>query len=201
MKIESLEQNEQEKLETRAMLARIVNPPAKSPRICDPSCDAVCPSCGSTGCSCSCSPDCPHISKVLTDDPNFPIEKGIAPLAFQLKRLDVFEPCWSCEGHNDTNGNLWKVPRVWFYCDSVVYLRILSSVLRDLDIEERLEVPWQVRVTFSDDKNPGTAFSLRPDTSDQGNVTLQALQKDVRVITESLYERVMQKAGVLLDGC
>jgi len=65
----------------------------------------------------------------MTTDANFPIESGIAPLVFELKRLGVFEPCWSCEGHNDPGGNLWKIPRVWFYCDSVV--QVLGKTLRE----------------------------------------------------------------------
>ncbi|MDA0306154.1 MAG: hypothetical protein O3B76_07690 [Proteobacteria bacterium] len=199
MKIERRKKNRREKLEVHAELARIVNPPART-RVCNEACDAVCPTCGSTGCACSCSSACPHISTVLTSDPAFPIEELIAPLAFELKRLGVFEPCWSCEGHKDRNGDLWKVPRVWFYCDSVVYIRILYSVLKDMDIEERLEVPWQVRVTFSDDDNLGTAFSLRPDSAEKPNVTLEQLQRDVRAITEDLYDRVMEKAGILLNA-
>lgn len=199
MRIERLKKNRRERLEIRAELARIVNQSAKA-RVCDEACDALCPTCGSTGCACSCSSACPHISTVLTCDAAFPIEKLIAPLAFELKRLGVFEPCWSCEGHKDTSGDLWKVPRVWFYCDSVVYVRILSSVLKDMDIEERLETPWQVRVTFSDNENLGTTFSLRPDTAEKPNVTLEQLQRDVRAITEGLHDRVMEKAGVLLNA-
>ncbi len=198
MKIEHPDRSPEDKRGVHADLLRIVNPPART-RVCNEACDAVCPTCGSTGCACSCSSACPHISTVLTCDPAFPIEELIAPLAFELKRLGVFEPCWSCEGHKDKTGNLWKVPRVWFYCDSVVYVRVLSGVLKDMDIEERLEVPWQVRVTFSDDKNLGTAFSLRPDTAEKPNVTLEQLQRDVRAITEGLYDRVMKKAGILLN--
>jgi len=199
MKIERHKKSPEGKLEARADLLRIVNPGAEM-RVCNEACDAVCPTCGSTGCACSCSSDCPHISTALTCDPAFPIEELIAPLAFELKRLGVFEPCWSCEGHKDRNGDLWKVPRVWFYCDSVVHVRILSSVLKDMDIEDRLEVPWQVRVTFSDDNNPGTAFSLRPDTAENSNVTLEQLQRDIRAITEGLHDRVMEKAGILLNA-
>ncbi len=149
---------------------------------------------------CACTSDCPHISTVLTTDKNFPIENKIAPLAFELKRLEVFKPCWSCEGHNDKTGQLWKIPRLWFYCDSVVYVRLLSDVLKDLEIEDRLETPWQVRVTFSDKGNPSTAFALEPEASAGVQPRLETLQGDVLTITECVYERMMEKASSLMPG-
>ena len=110
-------------------------------RVCRPECDAVCPSCSFTFCACCCSCDCAYIPAVLTSDPNFPIETMIAPLAFELKRLGVFEPCWSCEGHNDHDDKLWKIPRVWFNCASVVHVRLLSDVLKELEIDELINGP------------------------------------------------------------
>ena len=197
MRIERLKRSEREKSEIRAELARVADPPVRTGRVCDPDCDAVCPTCASTNCVCCCSRDCPQISTTLTTDPNFPIEKKVAPLAYEMKRLGVFEPCWSCEGHNDNAGDLWKIPRVWFYCDSVVHVRLLSDVLKDLEIGGFLNVSWQVRVTFSEDDNPATAFSLEPVMDQSCKITLQALQRDVEVIAERLEEMVKEKAGAL----
>ena len=40
---------------------------------------------------------------MLSSDPErYPIEPGIVPLVFALRGLRVFEPCWSCEGHDAT---------------------------------------------------------------------------------------------------
>lgn len=197
MRIERLKKTEQEKSEIRAELARVADPPVRTVRVCDPDCDEVCPTCASTNCACCCSKDCPKISITLTTDPNFPIENKIAPLAYELKRLGVYEPCWSCEGHNDNAGDLWKIPRVWFYCDSVVHVRLLSDVLMDLGIGELLNVPWQVRVTFSEDDNPSTTFSLEPVMDQPLKITLQALQQDIQVIAERLEEMVKEKASDL----
>ncbi len=50
---------------------------------------------------------------MLSSDPeSHPLESRIAPLVYELKRLEVFDPCWSCAGHNGTDGALWKIPRV-----------------------------------------------------------------------------------------
>lgn len=199
MKIERRIKDRRENSENLSQLEEVANPPAQNARVCDPSCEEVCPTCGATACACACSSECRHIPGVLTDDPNFPIEAHIAPLAFELKRLGIFRPCWSCEGHNDTQDTLWKIPRVWFYCDSVVHLRLLSDVLKDLEIEEKLHVPWQVAVTFSDAENPDTTFSLKPARTGPGT-KLEDLQADTRVITENVYDRVTAKAGQLISG-
>lgn len=169
-------------------------------RICSPECDAVCPSCSSTSCACCCSSDCAHIPVVLTSDPNFPIETMIAPLAFELKRLGVFEPCWSCEGHNDHDDKLWKIPRVWFYCDSVVHVRLLSDVLKELEIDELINGPWQVRLTFTDEDNPATTFSLEPEIGPGPELSLKVLQEDVKAITQYLHPKFTRRAELLAES-
>ncbi|MDA1090566.1 MAG: hypothetical protein O3A85_09675 [Proteobacteria bacterium] len=120
-------------------------------------------------------------------------------MAFELKRLGIFEPCWSCEGHKNSEGMLWKIPRVWFYCHSIVHLRLLSDVMKDLEIEKKLSVPWQVNVTFSDADNPDTTFSLEPARIDNSTL-LESLQADITVITASVYNRVTAKASVMLNN-
>ena len=133
----------------------------------------------------------------MTSDPNFPIESGIAPLVFELEQLGVFEPCWSCEGHNDASGALWKIPRVWFYCDSVVQVRLLSDVLKNLKIDEMTIAPWQVRLTFSNEDNPLTTFSIRPDIGPNDSYALEKLQGDIRAITQFLRPMMLKGASQL----
>ena len=198
MKIERREKSAQESAEIRAELSKVASPPAKTGRVCDPSCDLVCSTCGDTHCSCACFNGCPQIPSVLTSDPNSPIEGKIASLTFELKRLGVFKPCWSCEGHNDYAGALWKVPRVWFYCDSVLHVRLLADALKDLEIKELISGPWQVRLTFSDKNNPDTTFSLEPVIQRSSGATLAALQQDVMVIADKLNPMMVEKAGALL---
>jgi hypothetical protein len=132
-------------------------------RVCRETCTIVCPTCGSTACQCACSPHCPQAPQALSSDPEkHPVEPAIMPLVYEMVRLGTFRPCWSCEGHLGKDGALWKVPRVWFYCDSVALPRLLSDGLKDLRHAGSLSTSWQVVVTFSDRDNPDTTFSLEP---------------------------------------
>lgn len=120
----------------------------------------------------------------LSSDPTSPLEPQIAPLTFELKRLGVFHPCWSCEGHNDEAGQLWKLPRVWFYANSVVHIRALGEAIDRLYLEKRIKARWHVVLTYSDADNPDTTFSLEPEPA--AGVQLSALQADARTIAENL---------------
>jgi hypothetical protein len=144
-----------------------------------------------------CSRHCPDIPRALSSDPdNYPLEPRVAPLVYELKRLEVFEPCWSCEGHNHADGTLWKVPRVWFYCRSVVHLRVLADGLKELQLQGRLQVPWHIVVTFSDLDNAETTFSLEP-CPGEARPVLGALQKDVETIAAHLHDQVFAEARKL----
>ena len=200
MKIERKKGDRRANAGVRADLEKASSAGVNEGRICSPECDAVCPSCSSTSCACCCSSDCAHIPAVLTSDPNFPIETMIAPLAFELKRLGVFEPCWSCEGHNDHDDKLWKIPRVWFYCDSVVHVRLLSDVLKELEIDELINGPWQVRLTFTDEDNPATTFSLEPEIGPGPELSLKILQEDVKAITQYLHPKFTRRAELLAES-
>jgi hypothetical protein len=121
----------------------------------------------------------------LSSDPLSPIEPQIAPLVFELKRLGVFHPCWSCEGHNDAAGQIWKRPRVWFYAESVVHIRALAEAVDRLFATGRVSACWRVVLTHSDADNPDTTFSLEPDLD--GTVYgLSVLQADARALAEGL---------------
>ena len=101
--------------------------------------------------------------RALTSDPaNYPIETGIVPLVFEMKRLGIFEPCWLCEGHLNPSGDLWKLPRVWFYSESMIHIRLLVDGLKDMEVAGELANSWQIVVTFSDPDNPETTFSFDP---------------------------------------
>lgn len=121
----------------------------------------------------------------LSSDPASPLEPLVAPLVFELKRLGVFHPCWSCEGHNDEAGQLLKFPRVWFYADSVVHIRALAKAVDRLFGAKRLSARWRVVLTYSDPDNPDTTFSLEPEFTGAGQ-TLDGLQADARAIAEGL---------------
>lgn len=158
------------------------------------------PVCGS-GCARPGAPDCsracPDIPRALSSDPDkHPLETRIAPLVFELKRLGVFEPCWSCEGHNKPDGALWKIPRVWFYCRSVVCVRVLADGIKELHLKGKLSVPWQIVITYSDDDNADTTFSLEPRLQ-ADSASLIALQNDIDAIAQHLRELVFTEAHKL----
>lgn len=167
-------------------------------RVCGQSCTIKCGDCGSTSCQCICSPCCPDAAKHLSSDPDkYPLERGITPLVFEMKRLGIFQPCWSCEGHVSADGALWKLPRVWFYCDSIVQVRLLADTLDKLAATAKLAVPWQVVINFSDPDNPETTFSLEPRPHVANTVTLAILRNDADQIARSLEFQIPERARLI----
>ncbi|MFQ5773971.1 MAG: hypothetical protein ACE5GS_05605 [Kiloniellaceae bacterium] len=145
----------------------------------------------------ACSRACPDIPRALSSDPdNHPLETRIAPLVFELKRLGVFEPCWSCAGHNGADGALWKVPRVWFYCRSVVHVRVLAESIQELHLHKKLNAPWHIVITFSEHDNADTTFSLEPRLEGR-RPNLTALQTDIEAIAEHLRDLVFREVEKL----
>ncbi len=194
MKIEGSKQGRGRPTQVRDDLDEILCSGADGSPVCAPNC----PKAGTR----VCSRDCPDIPRIISTDPEkHPVEHNIAPLVFELKRLEVFQPCWSCEGHNGPDGKLWKVPRVWFYCSSVVHLRVLASAVSELRVKGHLNVPWQVVLTFSEDDNTNTTFSLEPNLPDEAPPLL-ALQQDVETIAAHLRTSVLAEVQKLSKlGC
>lgn len=156
-------------------------------RVCGGHCNSLCPDCGSTSCACRCAPECPEAAKALSSEPaRYPIEPGILPLVFAMKRTGIFDPCWSCEGHLLADGGVWKAPMVWFYSRSMVYLRLLGDSIARIKGSGGLGAPWKIMVTYSDPGNPDTTFSLQPSLEEARDVSLPALQADARAIARAL---------------
>jgi hypothetical protein len=148
----------------------------------DPVC---CPHCPDYRPSLGCHRDCLAAPRRLSSEgEHSPVEALVAPLVFELKRLGVFHPCWSCEGHDDQAGNLLKMPRLWFYADSVVHVRALADAVDRLFGARLLSARWQVVVTYSDPENPDTTFSLEPERG--GVDRLRPLQDDLRALAEGV---------------
>ncbi len=173
----------------REELGDILRSDSDGTPVCAPNCPNASPE--------RCSRRCPDIPRVISSDPdNHPLEGAIAPLVYELKRLEAFHPCWSCEGHNGSDGKLWKIPRVWFYCESVVQLRVLADAVKELHLAERLSVPWRVTLTFSDEDNADTTFSLEPGL-DHKRPLLHALRRDIDTIAEHLRDVTFTEARKL----
>jgi len=136
--------------------------------------------------------------KALSSEPeSFPVEEHIVPLVFELKRLGVFTPCWSCEGHNDNVGKLRRAPSVWFYCDSVVQVRLLAQAIEQLGFRKELSTPWRVGISVADSDNPDTLYQLEPAIQDLNETTLHQLRADVRIIAHHLNHFVLDAASLM----
>ena len=189
MKIEQRRDGGKPAKETRAEAGDILSFDLDRVPVCSPDCPEARPG--------RCTRRCPDIPRALSSDPErHPVEARIAPLVFELKRLGVFDPCWSCEGHNDPQGKLWKIPRVWFYCASVVHVRVLADAVRQMYGERKLNAPWRVALTLSTKENPDTAFSLEPDVESL-KIGLAALHVDVETLAEQLQHVVHLEARQL----
>ena len=148
----------------------------------DPVCCACCPDYRP---SVGCHRDCAAAPRRLSSEgERSPVEPRVAPLVFELKRLGVFYPCWSCEGHTDLAGQIRKIPRIWFYSDSVVHTRALAEAIDRLYAARRLSVRWHLVLTYSDAGNPDTTFSLEPEPA--AEQPLSGLQGDLRVMADEL---------------
>ncbi len=162
----------------------------------EPVCRPECPQYDSnTGCNRSCT----DIARQLSSEGDrYPIEGKVAPLAFEIKRFGLFEPCWSCEGHDNAYGTLWKKPRVWFYADSVVHVRALTDAVNELNASRKLSTLWGVVITHSDLDNPSTTFSLEPLEPDS-LVGVEPLHLDLIVLADELHD-LFRKACELLEN-
>lgn len=135
---------------------------------------------------------------MLSSEADYPLEPKIAPVVFELKRLGVFYPCWSCEGHDGPDGKLWKLPRVWFYAQSVVHVRLLADSMTELHLGGKLKLPWEVVLMVSDRDNTDTSFSLQPNLQDK-EATLRDLHQDLENIATHLRQMVVTRAEKLKE--
>jgi len=176
-------------------------PTSKEVRPCS-FCNLLCDFCGSTKCTCNCSPECEQVAKEMSSEPDrYPIEPLVLPLVFHLNALRVIETCWSCEGHDDPfkgKGKIWKLPQVWFYSQSVVYPQLINDYLMDLMRFERLNHTWQVSLSYSDDAY-ATCFVMLPNLCQLEEVSLLSLQRDIKEISTSLENNVRATARYLLQ--
>ena len=151
----------------------------------------------SSHCTCGCSKDCEDAPRMLSSDPDrYPIESNVVPLVYAMSVLRITAPCWSCEGHLSGNGDLIRLPQVWFYSDSTVYPELISDYLHELCFIKETSCLWTVIICQHTASN-STTFALKPEISENIKVTnkiLRQLQNDLHVISYSLRERVFKLA-------
>lgn len=171
--------------------ARLMGPLAEP--VCTDNCPAYNPSVG-------CHRLCQKAPLFLSSEPDsYPLDILVSPLVFEIKKLGIFEPCWSCEGHNDPSGNLWKIPRIWFYANSVVHIRVLADAIMQIYTKIGLNTKWVVEITHSDNDNPDTTFSLHPKIEND-DIDLKKLQADLETVHSNIAEQFRKSCDQLLDN-
>ncbi|MFT4721728.1 MAG: hypothetical protein ACI9SB_002905 [Candidatus Azotimanducaceae bacterium] len=138
----------------------------------------------STSSAASCSSQCQYASRMMSSEPEkFPIEEAIAPLVYALYTLRLLTPCWSCEGHLGADGKIGKLPKVWFYCASGFYPRMIAQVIGNLQAHHKIGYSWMVRVLPFSQSTLSTTYSIEAGPSD---ASLATLQKDVVVLGQQI---------------
>ena len=114
-----------------------------------------------------------------------PIEPHMANITFELSKLSVFQTCWSCEGHLDPQGNLYRQPQLIFYCASPTYVLLFHEYLDSLHYGGHLHTRWQIALTSLGQKM-GVTYVLEPAFQEDRKAPLHKLQEDLLVIGTSL---------------
>jgi len=181
-----------------AEISKVIANPGVEGRVCGKTCTIRCSACGSLSCQCMCHCECPDASARLSSDPvRHPLEPGIVPLVFAMKRDGGCTPCWSCEGHEKLDGAICKIPRVWFYCQSNIYLRLINEGVSGLHAAKQIHAPWHIVITHSDPGNADTAFSLEPVLPPDSEITLNQLRADILTIAKAFTGFVKMRARSL----
>ena len=162
-----------------------------------PQARAICPGCRQYSAE-KCSPKCTEAARALSIDPEqYPLERNVVALVYELAATRLFQTCWSCEGHMDENNHLWKVPQVCFYVSSPVYVKLLSQYLTELQQKKNLTYPWHIVIVDFGQTNDLT-YSLQPDLNTVSDPHLGKLQMDMKVIAEGLHQHLKHRASQLL---
>lgn len=149
-------------------------------------CNQPCPCSQSLSCTCMCGPDCEHVPMVMSSDPErYPIEGKIVALVFGFNCLRICPPYWSCEGHTFPNGELFRVPQVWFYSRSMIYPKMIREYVFNLTHTKAIQYPWQICLAYTENSLE-TGFSIEPDIKAIVNPDLHVMQTDAQVVADYL---------------
>jgi len=176
----------------------IEQPSARQLRPC-PGCRLPCESVSPTDCATDCGATCINAPQALSSEPEaHPIELKVVPIVFELSALRLLQPCWSCEGHVNGQGELWKLPQVSFYTASDIYPKLLAVYLTRLKNQRTLHYPWQV-IVVDYGQTWGPTYQLEPALNHiSEEIRLDLLQKDLETIADDLAEKIKQEARFML---
>lgn len=176
----------------------IQQPGATEERPC-PNCLLPCESSIPAQCAVSCDANCDNAPQALSSEPDkHPIEQNVVKVVFELSTLRLMQPCWSCEGHLNGQGELWKLPQVSFYAASALYPKLLAGYLTKLKSSKQLNYPWQViLVDYGQTWRP--TYQLEPALNHIDEVIqLSLLQQDLNQISTGLAAQLKQEARIML---
>lgn len=181
--------NEDATSRKRSALAHLLAQPTdKDERPC-PECQIQC-GCKkrSRTCCCGCGPECTNIQTQLSSEPEkFPIESHVAPLVYGLTSLRVVETCWSCQGHETSEGKPLKIPQVWFNSPNATYPELIARHLSNLRCKKNLEYDWEVTINVYSPGEGATTYIIKPDLSTLlDRPELSHLQRDLHTIAYAL---------------
>lgn len=173
-------------------------PTARELRPC-PGCQLPCNPVVPADCATNCDSDCENAPMALSSDPDkHPIEQYVVAIVFELTTLRLIQPCWSCEGHLNGQGELWKLPQISFYSTSALYPKLILDYLNRLKYQNQLNYPWQINmVDYGQTWSP--TYQMEPALNQtREEVKLALLQHDLSKIAEGLAEKIKQEARTML---
>lgn len=173
-------------------------PDAQELRPC-PNCQLPCESSLPAQCAISCDATCSNAPQALSSEPDkHPIEQHVVNIVFELSTLRLLQPCWSCEGHFNGQGELWKLPQVSFYSASELYPKLLAGYLTKLKNNNQLHYPWQVTMVDYG-QTWGPTYQMEPSLNQiDEEIQLALLQQDLQKIADRLAEQLKQEARLML---
>ncbi len=186
----------QKKPEIKSALVNLISQPSEKQQRPCPGCEVPVGLSGSTTSTEQCNLHCPNAPKQMSSDPErYPIEPAIAPLVYAFYTLKLLTPCWSCEGHNDNQGNLLKTPKLWFYAADDFYARLVAQYVSSLKARRLLNHDWMITLLPFSQSAFTTTYCLEPAGVNTDMTTLHTLQQDVLTIAEHLRSELHELAN------
>jgi len=154
------------------------------------------------GCVCDvrsdCSPSCEYAPRALSIEPDrYPIEPHVIAIVFEMMTTGLMKTCWSCEGHMNEKGELWKIPQVCFYSPASIYVKLLHMHITALQQQKMLAYKWQISITdFATTMD--VTYCLQPDLNHEASPRLGLLQNDLKLISKDMSAKLKLYAIELL---
>lgn len=148
-----------------------------------------------------CNAKCVNAPRALSSDPaRYPVEPKVVPLVYELRKTRVMQPCWSCEGHMDADGKLWKYPQVSFYSSTPLYAVLLVNYLTLLKHKKKLNQEWIIVISGFGQKHTGITYTIEPKLNADSKPHLGSLHCDLITIADNLEIQIKDQARKMLES-